>query len=145
VIWPGVGIAAIEVKGGSVSRDAQGWQQSGRKIGNPVTQAQDGKHVLTRYLSSHAPSANGARAAHLIALPFTTVKADWTAPDCGRDMVLDRADLVNAADLVRTVIEVRGAGHQGLSPQAADAARARWSARPRCCRTPRSTSSGYCR
>jgi hypothetical protein len=122
VIWPGVGIAAIEVKGGSVSRDAQGWQQSGRKIGNPVTQAQDGKHVLTRYLSSHAPSANGARAAHLIALPFTTVKADWTAPDCGRDMVLDRADLVNAADLVRTVIEVRGAGHQGLSPQAADAA-----------------------
>ena len=121
VLWPGVGIAAIEVKGGAVSRDEQGWHQSGRKIGNPVMQAQDGKHVLTRYLKDHAPSANGVRAAHLIALPFTTVPAGWNAPDCGRDMVLDKFDLLNPAEIVRAAIDSRGAGHQPLSDLAGDA------------------------
>jgi superfamily I DNA/RNA helicase len=122
VLWPGVGVAAIEVKGGSVSRTDQGWLQSGRKIGNPVAQAQDGVHVLTRFLAVQAPSTRGARAAHLIALPFTTVPPGWTAPDCGRDMVLDKHDLASAADLVRAAIEHHGAGHQPLSQLAADAA-----------------------
>src|ERR1700709_29112 len=53
VAWPGVGVAVIEVKGGHVTRrDGQWLQESaGRQheIQNPVTQAQDCRHILTRY------------------------------------------------------------------------------------------------
>jgi hypothetical protein len=39
VAWPGLGLAAIEVKGGHVTRDGDGWHQesrgSKRKIGSP--------------------------------------------------------------------------------------------------------------
>lgn len=118
VAWPGVGLAVIEVKGGHVTRDAQGWHQESkgvrRTIGSPVVQAQDGQHVLTRYLTRRAPDAAKARAAHVVAFPFTAVPASWEAPDCPRDIVLDKADLVDVAGKVRTAVERHGAGHQPL-------------------------------
>lgn len=117
VLWPGVGIAAIEVKGGHITRDAQGWQQSGRRIGSPVVQAQDGKKVLTRYLQQYARSAGSARSAHLVAFPFTRVPGDWQSADCPRTMVVDQDDLSDIARVVRRGIEANGAGHQPLTQQ----------------------------
>ena len=118
VAWPGVGLAVLEVKGGHVTRDAQGWHQESRglrrPIGSPVLQAQDGKHVLTRYLQRHATSAGRSRAAHLVALPFTTVPSDAEAPDLPRAMVLDRHDVADPASAVRRAVERHGAGHQPL-------------------------------
>jgi hypothetical protein len=118
VAWPGVGLAVVEVKGGHVTRDADGWHQESkgvrRKIGSPVLQVQDGRHVLTRYLQQRAPAAAKSRTAHLIALPFTTVPASWEAPDCPRGMVVDRDDVRSAADRVKKAIEQHGAGHQPL-------------------------------
>jgi hypothetical protein len=119
VAWPGLGLAAIEVKGGHVTRDGEGWQQESkgtrRKIGSPVLQSQDGKHVLVRYLQRHSTTSAGrARAAHLICLPFTTVPGGFQAPDLPRTALLDKTDLPSAADAVRQAIELHGAGHQPL-------------------------------
>ena len=119
VAWPGVGLAVIEVKGGHVTRDAQGWHQESkgvrRKIGSPVVQAQDGRHVLTRYLEKRAPEASRARTAHVVAFPFTSVPSTWEAPDCARDMVLDKSDLADVAGRLRAAVEQHGAGHQPLA------------------------------
>lgn len=125
VAWPGVGIGVLEVKGGHVTRSAEGWHQESagkmRQIGSPVLQAQDGRHVLTRYLERHARDAARARSAHLVVLPFTTVPAGWQAADCPRTMLVDKADLTDAAGRVRTAIEQHGAGHQQLSAAGVDA------------------------
>lgn len=119
IAWPGVGLAVIEVKGGHVTRDAEGWHQQSRgvrrQIGSPVVQAQDGQHVLTRYLERRAPAAARSRAAHLVALPFTSVPAGWEAPDCPRTLVLDKGDLADAAGTVKAAIEQHGAGLQPLA------------------------------
>lgn len=119
VAWPGIGLAVLEVKGGLITRDADGWWQSSgtqRRPVSPVQQAQDGKHVLLRYLKQHAHEAANARSAHLVAFPFTKVPADWQAPpDCPRAIVIDQSDLQDVASVVRRAIEQHGAGHQPLS------------------------------
>ena len=118
VAWPGVGLAAIEVKGGGVTRDSDGWHQGrepNRHRINPVNQAQDGRHVLTRYLERRGADAHRARAAHLVALPATAVSDDWDSPDCPRAMVIDRNDVAHAAASVRRAIEVHGHGHESLT------------------------------
>jgi ATP:corrinoid adenosyltransferase len=122
VAWPGLGLAAIEVKGGHVTRDGDGWHQESRgqkrKIGSPVLQAQDGKKVLTRYLQQHSTTSAGrARAAHLVALPFTTVPTEFSAPDLPRTTMVAKDDLPTCADVVRRSIEEHGAGHQPLDDQ----------------------------
>lgn len=119
VVSPDVGLAAIEVKGGHVSRDGQGWHQESqgnrRKIGSPVLQSQDGKKVLVRYLQRHSTTSAGrARTAHLVCFPFTTVPSGFKAPDLPRTALFDKTDLANAADAVRIAIEKHGAGHQPL-------------------------------
>lgn len=119
VAWPGVGLAAIEVKGGHVVRTASGWTQESRglrrPIGDPVLQVQDGKKVLTRVLTHRTSSAAHARSAHLVALPFTEVRRDWEAPDLPRACLLDKDDMADAARKVRLAIEQEGAGHRALS------------------------------
>ncbi len=125
VAWPGVGLAAVEVKGGHVTRDRESWWQESagqrRRIGSPVLQAQDGKHVLTRYLQRQGAGAGRARAAHVVALPFTRVARTWEAPDCPRDMLVDKDDVAQLAERVRAAVERHGAGRQPL--QQADVAR----------------------
>ncbi len=120
VAWPGVGLAVLEVKGGAVTRDRDGWWQAShgerRPLKSPVLQAQDGKKALGRYLARHRTQAARARAAHLVALPFTPVADTWDSPDCPRDLIVDRGDLPRAADVVRTAVERHGAGSQPLDP-----------------------------
>ena len=123
--WPGVGIAVVEVKGGLVSRDGQGWHQAsgGRRwrIDSPVTQAQDGRHVLTRYLQRRAPDAAVSRIVHLAALPYTAVPPTWDAPDCPRGLLVGSGDMADVAGRVRAAVERHGGGHQPLSRPALEA------------------------
>ncbi len=118
VAWPGHGIAVIEVKGGTVScEQRQWWQSSGtqkHKIQNPITQAQDGKHMLLRFLSRFSTVLPKVRAAHLVAFPYTNVGKDWQAPDCPRDMVIGRGELKSAAAAVLGSIDNEGKGYQPL-------------------------------
>lgn len=121
VAWPGYGTAVIEVKGGHVTRDAEGWHQesagSRRRIGSPVVQAQDGKHIFGRYVEQYTSGAARCRSAHLVAFPFTAVPADWHATDVSRDLVIAKGDLDSLAARVGRAIQEHGAGHSPLSEQ----------------------------
>ena len=118
VAWPGVGLAAIEVKGGHVGRqEGEWWQGSGRdrhRI-DPVHQVQQARHVLSRLLAQHRLDAGRARIVHLVALPHTSVGRDWDSAEIPRAMLLDRGDLGVAASLVKAAIELHGKGHGPLA------------------------------
>lgn len=118
VAWPGVGIAAVEVKGGHVTRDAQGWHQESagakHKI-DPVVQAQDGKKMLERYLRQHSSGTTASASAHVVAFPYTKVPGTWHAPDCPRSAVIDSQDLPVAADVLARAIGVQGEGRAPLT------------------------------
>jgi Nuclease-related domain/UvrD-like helicase C-terminal domain/PhoH-like protein len=119
--WPGHGIAVIEVKGGTVSCvQRQWWQSSGanrHKIQSPITQAQDAKHMLLRFLSRSSTVLPKVRAAHLVAFPYTSIGKDWQTPDCPRDMAIGRGELKAAATTVLRAIDNEGKGFQPLDLQ----------------------------
>jgi hypothetical protein len=108
VAWPGVGIAVIEVKGGSVYLSDGEWHQVGGgldKVIHPVDQARTCKYLLRSYLDKHRGwTAGTPRLAHLVALPTTTLPADFRAPDLPRWMVLDKTDLPYAATRIEEAL-----------------------------------------
>ncbi|GAA4287921.1 nuclease-related domain-containing DEAD/DEAH box helicase [Georgenia daeguensis] len=123
VAWPGAGIAVIEVKGGNVWKDDAGaWHVSSgggeRRIEDPAEQVQDARHLLQSYLrrrGSGPAAVASSRTAHLVALPFTEVPQDWSAPNLARTMVVDRHELGHVAARVLHAIDAHGAGHKPLS------------------------------
>jgi len=123
VAWPGVGMAAIEVKGGHVDRVDGAWYQGSgerRHRIDPLRQVQGARHALQALLRRRGLWAAEARAAHVIALPHRYVPAEWSALDLPRDMLVDRGDLERSggvADRVKHAIERHGQGH---APLAAD-------------------------
>lgn len=101
VLWPGIGTAVIEVKGGLVEvRDGRWTQTSHGETRalrrSPVDQAQIAKHELLRFMTPRSSRPVG-RAAHLVAVPYTQLPADWDAPDAPRCAVLDATDLADGA------------------------------------------------
>jgi hypothetical protein len=124
VVWPGVGIGVIEVKGGQVSFAEGQWRQSGgpegaHDIADPVVQAQDACHALHRHLEHRTPEGAKGRSAHLVAFPYTQVPSGWSTPGCPRELVIDSTDLRSAATIVKNVIESFGLGHAPLSEEGA--------------------------
>ena len=80
--WPGVGFAAIEVKGGRVGRTSRAGTPPGaggsHRIEDPVAQVQDARHHLTNRLGEHGVAAQRAvraRWVHMVAFPAMTVPA----------------------------------------------------------------------
>src|SRR3954449_8481295 len=109
VAWPGVGVAVVEVKGGSVSLDRGTWRQGGDgvdRVIHPVDQAVVCKYMLCDYLADHPRwSAGRPRTAHLVAVPATTLPGDFVAPGLARWMALDKTDVPHAAARVRAALE----------------------------------------
>ncbi|RBY75116.1 nuclease [Blastococcus sp. TF02-09] len=109
VAWPGVGIAVVEVKGGSVSLDRGEWRQRQDgvdRVIHPVDQAVACKYLLCDYLADHPRwSAGRPRSAHLVAVPATTLPADFVAPGLARWMALDVTDVPHAAARIRAALE----------------------------------------
>ena len=120
VLWPDVGIVVIEVKGGHVTRDADGsWVQVGRnshrKRIDPVHQAQRARYALSGFILGHT-SLSQLRMTHLVAFPYTRVNDDFASPDCPRWRVLDQVDIeTNAAGKVADALH----GHEVHSAPAA--------------------------
>ncbi|WP_447925948.1 NERD domain-containing protein [Georgenia muralis] len=115
--WPGVGFAVVEVKGGHVGRDAQGWFSSGasgtRRLEDPVVQVQAARHHLTSRLHEHGVAAQRAvraRWVHMVALPAITVPSSWATPGCPRAIVLDQDDLDHAAERIKAAVNLHGTG-----------------------------------
>ncbi len=127
VAWPEVGLAAIECKGGYITREDGTWCQgsgAGRHRIDPVGQVQSARHALQDLLRGRGSRAATARTAHLVALPHTYVPADWDSADLPRTALIDRGDLedgpVAVAGRVRRAIERHGQGHAPLSVAGTD-------------------------
>ena len=113
-LLPDVGVVVIEVKGGSVSVDAQGqWWSGGRNRTSrirPVEQARDGKYALRDFIEADPRWKNRrsrVRFGHALVLPFTHLSADFATPDCPRWMVSGRDDLDDLADRIHAVVALQ--------------------------------------
>ncbi|MHC6219808.1 NERD domain-containing protein [Arthrobacter sp. MMS24-S77] len=120
VLWPGVGIAAIEVKGGQVSIADGQWYQSDRhgkhKIQSPIAQSQSSLHAFKNWLEKQLGSRLSSRCAYMVSLPYTAVPNDWAMAGCPRSLILDQTDSKSPAELVRRAIENEGGGASPLAP-----------------------------
>ncbi|MDQ0029675.1 nuclease-related domain-containing DEAD/DEAH box helicase [Arthrobacter bambusae] len=120
VLWPHVGIAAIEVKGGQITIADGQWYQSDRhgkhKIQSPVAQSQSSLHAFKNWLEKQLGSRLSSRCAYMVSLPCTAVPNGWAIAGCPRSLILDQADNQSPAELVRRAIENEGGGASSLAP-----------------------------
>lgn len=122
VLWPGVGVAVLEVKGGTVRRSRGHWFSRGRggedhRIEDPVRQARAAKHKLREYLAGTA--AHATRFAELAVFPYTHVGNDFHAPGTPLSILAGREDLDHLAEKVKAAINAEGThgeAHSGDSP-----------------------------
>ncbi|MFP3459805.1 NERD domain-containing protein [Arthrobacter globiformis] len=119
VLWPGVGMAAIEVKGGLVSIDNAQWYQSDRsgkhRILSPIAQSRGSLHAFKSWIGRRLGTPVTSRFAYMVALPYTPVRQDWDMAGCPRTLVLDQADVASSVELVREAIEREGGGANVLA------------------------------
>ena len=104
VLIPNLGLAVIEVKGGSIEyRDGQWTSRTGtgsRRI-SPVEQARRGKHAVRNYLSRQGvTSEHLAHVDWFIAMPHTIVSGDM-GPEAVADVLIGTREIPNAMQKVR--------------------------------------------
>ena len=104
VLFPDLGAAIIEVKGGRVEYLHGQWTTSRgnyqRRI-HPVAQARKGKHALRRYLDRQPDwDAPLLRSQWFVAMPQTDVTDDM-GPEGRRENLLGRADLSHIRERLR--------------------------------------------
>lgn len=115
VLWPGVGLAAIEVKGGLVTNEHGQWYQSGgkdgkRKLQDPLAQSQGSMHAFKDWLQDQLGSLLTSRFAYMAAFPYSKVPHDWVKSGNPRALLLDEADCRNPTEKIRHAIETEGGG-----------------------------------
>lgn len=112
LLWPGHGIAVIEVKGGLIHLVDGQWRQpwsnpKGWKPIDPVEQARKVKYALRDYLHQHPRWSRGnPRLIHMVALPATQLDEDFHTPDAPRWLVMDRTDTPHAADRIASALRL---------------------------------------
>jgi hypothetical protein len=120
VLWPGVGMAAIAVKGGRLSVENGQWYQSDRsgahRIQSPVAQSQGSLHAFKNWIGRQLGTPLTSRFTYMVSFPYTEVPRDWEMAGCPRTLVLDQTDVGSPADLIRTAIEREGGGASSLAP-----------------------------
>ncbi|BBZ06320.1 hypothetical protein MDOR_04890 [Mycolicibacterium doricum] len=93
----GAGIVCIEVKGGEVWHDGDGWRQvrGGREFAiEPVRQAREACYALRDFIEKDPRCTQGRlRWDHVVVLPNTELPDDFGLPDCPRWKVIDRSDI----------------------------------------------------
>ncbi len=104
----GAGIVCLEVKGGEVWHDGDGWRQKrgghDHRI-NPVRQAREACYALRDYIEKDPRWSQGRlRWDHVVVLPNTELPDDFALADCPRWKVIDRNDLPTIADKLREVL-----------------------------------------
>jgi hypothetical protein len=105
VLWPDVGCAVVEVKGGQVWLKEGQWWQSGadgeHPLKSPVEQAQAAKHELIRYFRDRLSAAGGVgRIDHFVVLPYTTLPTGFETPDAPLGRIIDRGGLSDLVGLL---------------------------------------------
>nr|WP_218063000.1 NERD domain-containing protein [Arthrobacter sp. SDTb3-6] len=115
VLWPGVGLAAIEVKGGQITNDHGQWFQSGGKDGkhklrDPLAQSQSSAHAFKNWLADQIGTPLTSRFIYMAAFPYSVMSPDWVKSGSPRALFLAQEDLGNAAEKIRQAIETEGGG-----------------------------------
>lgn len=104
----GAGIVCLEVKGGDVWHDGDGWwQKRGGKDKQiePVRQAREACYALRDFIEKDPRWSQGRlRWDHVVVLPHTELPADFDLPDCPRWKVIDRTDLPHLVDRLREIL-----------------------------------------
>jgi hypothetical protein len=127
-VFPGWGLVAVEVKGGSVWHDGarwlQAWSEQGQRPIDPVGQALRGRYAMRDYVEADQRWTSQGRPrfrwSHAIVLPATEVRQDFDLPDCPRHMVVDRSQLKTVASVLRETAELQGRGYRPPDSQDVD-------------------------
>ncbi|MEO6204986.1 MAG: NERD domain-containing protein [Mycobacteriales bacterium] len=121
VLWPGIGIGVIEVKGGKVTCSPDGrWRSErgdrpARDIENPMEQVATARHRLHRFLVDSGKPGAHARMQHLVVLPHVRLDRDFNPTSCPRNQLVDEVQLAKLVPILKALIET-GAGHAPLEP-----------------------------
>ena len=120
VLWPGVGLAAIEVKGGQIGIENGQWYQSDRNgrhnITSPVAQSQGSMHAFKDWIGEQLGSPLTSRFAYLVCLPYSQVPPDWSMGGCPRSLILAEQDLPSLSERIRHAIDTEAGGSTPLAP-----------------------------
>lgn len=104
----GAGIVCLEVKGGEVWHDGDGWRQKrgGRDHPiEPVRQAREACYALRDYIEKDPRWTQGRlRWDHVVVLPNTELPDDFALSECPRWKVIDRNDLPTMVAKLREVL-----------------------------------------
>lgn len=107
VLFPDLGAAVVEVKGGHVRYEDGLWttgRRSHRRRIRPVEQARRGKHALRRYLDRQQDWQHPLlRTEWFVAMPQTSVTGDL-GPEGNRAHLLGRDDLPRLRERMRDVL-----------------------------------------
>jgi len=128
VVDPSRGMLGLEVKGGGVSREQDGWTSTGRDgcahpISDPGRQAQGAVYAIARYLSRPGAPRSGAAATPYgwgVVFPDVDVRRDL-GPDLPRSRVIDRLDLADPARSVARMFDAQKLDGPPLSREAFEA------------------------
>jgi nuclease-like protein len=106
VLMPGAGVLVLEVKGGSVWHDEDGWWQAARgrsRSIDPVAQVRTTKYALRTYVARDPRWNNRNHVAwgHGVVTPYSAFPADFATTDCPRWSLHDRGDQADLAGRVR--------------------------------------------
>lgn len=109
VLWPGVGIAVIEVKGGHMTErpDGRFLQSDGTgksKPVDPLDQARLLMHDLVKWFNSKTSIQTNYNFTFMAAMPYASVNDEWHSTIATRKQIVDRRDLPNAAAMVREAL-----------------------------------------
>ncbi|WP_404287246.1 NERD domain-containing protein [Glutamicibacter arilaitensis] len=119
ILWPGIGLVAIEVKGGLVGIENGAWYQSDSKgrhpMKDPMAQVQSAAHAFKKWIAEQTGTPLNSRFAHVVCLPYSEVPATWQKADTPRDLLMDQNDLKQSADYLRRAIEDQGGGYSALA------------------------------
>lgn len=104
----GGGIVCLEVKGGEVWHDGEGWCQirGGKQVSiEPVRQAREACYALRSYVESD-PRWTQARMRwdHVVVLPNVELPEDFSLPECPRWKIIDRTDLPTLVHKLRNIL-----------------------------------------
>lgn len=125
IIWPNKGIAYIEVKGGYIQAKADGTfvQGSGKKKQSidPVGQIHGSMYAITNWIHQYTSMKVAHPQTFMVAFPDASLPRSYQNPKIRRSQIIDKDEILSAADRVRNAIETR-TGYS-ISPNGDDCAR----------------------
>ena len=122
VLWPGVGVAVLEVKGGRVSVQNGQWYQSDqtgkRRMESPVAPDQSAQHAFKDWIGSRLGAPLTSRIICLACFPYSDVRPGWEMAGTPGSLIIDQTELANGcAAKIWIAIQTEGQGSVPLSPK----------------------------